>query len=131
MWHLPVETGDIVEDCNPDVEPVSVDFANRAGVILENLQKVDLGKKSWWQSFNGGVRGRPASRGNSRSDIEVVKGLNLTLYEGQCFAIVVSNPISVCKANFSRHCTVPLEVKELLHHPKIIALVWAFYSATS
>ena len=129
MWHLPVETGDIVEDCNPDVEPVSADFANRAGVILENLQKVDSGKKSWWQSFAGGVRGRPASRGNSGSDIEVVKGLNLTLYEGQCFAIVVRNPISSCKPILPLYCTTGGE--ELSHHPKIVAVVSAFYSAAS
>lgn len=83
---------------NPDIEPANSDLRTRPGVVLKNLRKVKLGKQSWWQSLWGGARGVSSLRVDADSDIEVVKGLNLTLYEGQCFAIVVSylSNSSVC-----------------------------------
>jgi len=86
---LEVETSDVVEERNnPDIEPANSDLRTRPGVVLKNLRKVKSGKQSWWQSLWGGARGVSSLRVDADSDIEVVKGLNLTLYEGQCFAIV-------------------------------------------
>lgn len=88
----------VEERNNPDIEPANSDLQTRPGVVLKNLRKVKSGKQSWWQSLWGGARGVSSLRVDADSDIEVVKGLSLTLYEGQCFAIVVSylSNSSVC-----------------------------------
>jgi len=56
---------------------------------MKELRQVNRRRMGWWQWISG--LGRSSQRNQDPvTDYEVVKGLNITLYEGQCFAIVVS-----------------------------------------
>jgi hypothetical protein len=86
-----VDSPETSEESNPDIEPVSIDLQSRAGIVMKELRQVNRRRKGWWQWLSGLGRGFRRNQ-NPITDYEVVKGLNLTLFEGQCFAIVVSSP---------------------------------------
>ncbi|KAG0581666.1 hypothetical protein KC19_4G270200 [Ceratodon purpureus] len=84
---LEVDIPETSEESNPDIESVSFDLQSRAGIVIKELRQVSRRRKGWWQWLAGlGCRFRRDQ--NPVTKYEVVKGLNITLYEGQCFAIV-------------------------------------------
>ena len=57
---------------------------------MKELRQVNR-RTGWWQWLAGLGRGFRRNQ-NPVTDHEVIKGLNITLYKGQCFEIVVSSP---------------------------------------
>eukprot|EP00897_Mesotaenium_endlicherianum_P005320 jgi/Mesen1/4816/ME000243S03991 len=90
------------EEHDPDMEAVGPQLRRRAAVVLTGLRKVyPRAQQHWWQVLGGKCirRKRPSASpsagygggGGSRradKDVEAVKGLSLTLYEGQTFAFL-------------------------------------------
>ncbi|KAL3695276.1 hypothetical protein R1sor_009352 [Riccia sorocarpa] len=73
---------------DPNMEPVEPELARKAVIICKDLKKAYGRKKRWWQFWDiEGGRGQ-SSRQQWRPESEVIKGLNINLYEGQLFAFV-------------------------------------------
>ncbi|KAG6542864.1 hypothetical protein Mapa_015768 [Marchantia paleacea] len=85
---LDVDPRQPVQEDDPNMEPVEPELARKAAIICKDLKKTYHRKKKWWQFWDiEGGRGQ-ASRQQWKRESEVIKGLNINLYEGQLFAFV-------------------------------------------
>ncbi|KAL2632396.1 hypothetical protein R1flu_017082 [Riccia fluitans] len=83
-----VDSRQPVQEDDPNMEPVEPELARKAVIICKDLKKAYRKKKKWWQFWDiEGGRGQ-SSRQQWRPESEVIKGLNINLYEGQLFAFV-------------------------------------------
>ncbi|GBG79474.1 hypothetical protein CBR_g29620 [Chara braunii] len=75
---------------NVDMEPVGEAVHKKAAVVLRNLRKVfPRNQRPWWKLWSGWLDARNRVSA-TRKDYQsvAVKGLTLTMYEGQCFAFL-------------------------------------------
>jgi hypothetical protein len=75
------------------VEAVDPEIASKVAIVCRDLRKAYYKKRKWWQFWDiEGGRGQ-ASKQQWKPESEIIKGLNLNLYEGQLFAFVVSGSV--------------------------------------
>lgn len=92
LWFSVDQTANAQDD--PNVEAVDPAISSKVALVCRNLRKAYYKKKKWWQFWDiEGGRGQ-GSKWQWKPESEVIKGLNLNLYEGQLFAFVVSSSIN-------------------------------------
>ncbi|CAM6104482.1 unnamed protein product [Calypogeia fissa] len=80
------QTAGVQDD--PNVEAVDTAIASKVALVCRNLRKAYYKKKKWWQFWDiEGGRGQ-GSKWQWKPESEIIKELNLNLYEGQLFAFV-------------------------------------------